>query len=268
MTLGDREKGVQGILKTLGPRTRTLALLLLIVDSIFGVSIFSTGVAAHLSNTAFEVAVVGVVVLLLTSVIAITKVELTVERNKRQVKGPKRGDETPSSVLDGLVNSTLEMICRATSLPLAPDQARVRAFIFKCEGDMLVCRHYWALNQTSEKVDVTRFPLTKRAAETVAVVRSVLDRQVTRTPIGPLPVELEVGASESVEQDLAFVLAAPIFDQKGQVWGTIDFDTSDDVGRERLSTPLADAAIFQLSRHLQGIFSLRGDDVVTVTKSR
>jgi len=259
MALGDREKGVRGILTTLGPRTRTLALLLLIVDSIFGVSIFSTGVAAHLSNEAFEVAVAGVVVLLLASVVAITIVELEVEQNKRQAKAPKRDAETPGSVLDGLVNSTLEMICRATSLPLAPDQARVRAFIFKREGNALVCKHYWALNQTSEKVDVTRFPLTKQAAETVAVVRCVLDRQITRTPVGPLPVELTTGASESVEQDLAFVLAAPILDQKGQVWGTIDFDTSNDVGRERLSTPLADAAIFQLTRHLQVIFSLRGD---------
>lgn len=244
----------------LGPRTRTLALLLLIVDSIFGVSIFSAGVVSHLSDSAFEVAVGGVVVLLLASLVAITVVELTVERNTQRVV-LKRSRGTPSSeLLDALVNSTLEMICRAASLPLAPDQARVRAFIFKRESNELVCRYYWALNPTSEKVGVTRFPLSEEAAQKVAVVRCALDRKITRTPVSPLPAELEKAASDSVDQDLTFVLAAPILDQKQNVWGTIDFDTANEVGRERLSTPLADAAIFQLTRHLQVIFSMRGAD--------
>lgn len=254
----DDGKGVLGILKTLGPRTRTLGLLLLIVDSIFGVSIFSAGVVSNLSDSAFIVAVIGVVVLLLASVVAITVVELTVERNKQQAGIRKRSDKTPSSdVLDDLVNSTLEMICRATSLPLAPDQAGVRAFIFKHEGDDLVCRYYWALNPTSEKVGVTKFPLTGEAAQKVAVVRCALDRKITRTPVSPLPAELEESASDSVKRDLTFVLAAPILDRGKQVWGTIDFDTSNDLGKERLSTPLADAAIFHLTRHLQEMFSLR-----------
>jgi hypothetical protein len=233
------------------------------------VSIFSAGVVSHVSDSAFEVAVIGVVVLLFASVVAITVVELTVERNTQRAGILKRSSKTPSSdVLDALVNSTLEMICRATSLPLAPDQARVRAFIFKREGDELVCRYYWALNPTSEKVGVTKFPLTEEAAQKVAVVRCALDRNITRTPVSPLPAELEKAASDSVEQDLTFVLAAPILDQKQQVWGTIDFDTSNNVGKERLSTPLADAAIFQLTQHLQVMFSLRDADVTPVGEAR
>ena len=168
--------------------------------------------------------------------------------------------------MDALVNSTLEMICRATSLPLAPDEARVRAFIFKAEGGELVCRHYWAQNPTSEKVGVTRFPMTKEIAQSVAVVRCALNREITRTSVDPLPAEME-SEPTTVERDLTFVLAAPILDQNQQLWGTIDFDTSNGVGRERLSTPLADAAIFQLTQHLQVIFSLSSDGAVPVAGS-
>jgi hypothetical protein len=258
----DGEKGVSGVLKVLGPRTRTLALLLLIVDSLFGVSIFSTGVVSNLSTGGFETAVICLVVVLLASVVAITIIELTVERNKGQMNLLRPSDRTPNSaVLNTLVNSTLEMICRTTSLPLAPDQARVRAFIFKREGKELLCKHYWAQNPTSEKVDITFFPLTEEAAEKVAVVRCALDRKITRTPIEPLPADLTDEGTTGVEPDLTFVLAAPILDRNKELWGTIDFDTSTEVGRERLSTPLADAAIFQLTQHLQVIFSLSAGDI-------
>jgi hypothetical protein len=62
-----------------------------------------------------------------------------------------------------------------------------------------------------------------------------------------------------VEDDLTFVLAAPILDQDHKVWGTVDFDTTNELGKARLSTRLADTAIFQLSSHLQTMFALRVD---------
>jgi len=233
----------------------------LVIDSIFGLSIFSVGVTGNMSGPDFVVAIIVLGVLLLASLIAITRVELTVQRDDHHILSLKRSKKTPdSAVLDGLVNSTLEMICRATSLPLAPDQAGMRAFIFKREGDSLVCRYYWALNPTSEKVGITRFPLTKATAQTVAVVRCALDGRITRTRVAPLPDELEEAASDTVDDDLTFVLAAPILDGNQQAWGTIDFDTSNELGKERLSTGLADAAIFQLAQHLQVIFGLQNDD--------
>jgi hypothetical protein len=256
---GDRYGGVRGILDVLGPRTRVLALLLIIVDSIFGAAIFSTRAATNLSDNAFSVAIVVLGVVLVMSVVAITIIELTVERNDR--KGPLQPSKgTPSTeILDALVNSTLEAICRAASLPLAPDHARMRAFIFQVEGNELVCKYYWALNPTSEKVNVTKFPLTADAAEEVAVVRCALERKITRTPVSPLGGDLDRTAAESVERDLTFVLAAPILGPNKKVWGTVDFDTSNELGKERLLTPLADAAIFQLTQHLQVIFSLRSN---------
>lgn len=261
MSSEGRQGGVSNLLKTLGPRTRGLALVLLVIDSIFGLSIFSVGVTGSMSGSDFVVAIIVLGVLLLASLVAITRVELTVQRDDQHNLSLKRSARTPdSAVLDGLVNSTLEMICRATSLPLAPDQAGMRAFIFRHEGDTLVCRYHWAMNPTSEKVGITRFPLTREAAEDVAVVRCALDRRITRTRVAPLPDQLEESASDTVDDDLTFVLAAPILDEDQQAWGTIDFDTSNELGKERLSTDLADAAIFQLSQHLQVIFGLLDKD--------
>lgn len=257
MSSGDRQGGATNLLKTLGPRTRGLALVLLVIDSIFGLSIFSVGVTGNMSGSDFVVAVIVLGALLLASLVAITRVELTVQRDDQHDRSLKRSAQTPdSAVLDGLVNSTLEMICRATSLPLAPDQAGMRAFIFKREGDVLVCRYYWALNPTCEKAGITQFPLTREVAQDVAVVRCALDRRITRTRVAPLP----ESASDTVDDDLTFVLAAPILDEDQRAWGTIDFDTSNELGKERLSTDLADAAIFQLSQHLQVIFGLLDKD--------
>jgi len=253
---GDRYHALRDVLDTLGPRTRGLALALLITDLIFGVSIFSAGVVSQLSGDDFKVAVICVAVLLLVSILAITAVELRVERNEHTSLTLQRSDRTPSSeVLDALVKSTLEMICRVTSLPLAPDVARMRAFIFKVEGGELICSHYWALNPTSEKVGVTRFPMTKEAAAKIAVVKCALSGKITRTPVEPLPATLVPG-DEAIEADLTFVLAAPILDGNKRVWGTVDFDTSSELGRDRLLTQEADAAIFRLTQHLQVIFEL------------
>jgi hypothetical protein len=261
MGSGGSQEGASNLLRTLGPRTRGLALVLLVIDSIFGLSIFSVGVTGNMSGPDFVVAIIVLGALLLASLIAITLVELTVQRDDQHLLRLRRSRRTPdSAVLDGLVNSTLEMICRTTSLPLAPDQAGMRAFIFKREGDSLVCRYYWALNPTSEKVGVTRFPLNQETARSVAVVRCALDGKITRTHIGPLSEELEEATSDTVDDDLTFVLAAPILDGDQRAWGTIDFDTSNELGKERLSTGLADAAIFQLAQHLQVIFGLQNDN--------
>jgi hypothetical protein len=205
--LGD--SGIRGIINILEPRTRTLALVLLVADSIFGVSIFSTAAIVHLSGEAVTVAVICVSLILLAAIAAIMRVELTVERGERSARALKPSDRTPSSeVLDALVNNTLEAICRATSLPLAPDVARMRAFIFKVEDSELVCRYYWALNPTSEKVSTTRFEITE--ARDVAVVQCFRDRAITRSEIHPLPNSLNQAASQTIRPDLTFVLAAPI----------------------------------------------------------
>lgn len=249
-----QSKQLLATLGNLSPRTRTIGFFLVVVDLIFGASIFGTIAVTHLSNTEFVVATITLGILLALSLAAIYRLECQGQDGERSALTASRGSPT-SAVLDGLVNSTLQAICRATSLPKAPDDARVRAFIFRVEGGELVCKYYWALNPTSEKVNLTRFPLTPEASAEIAVVRCAMTDKIVRTAVRPLPATLETGGE--VDQDLTYVLAAPIHDDKGAVWGTVDFDTSSQIGEERLATPLADAAIFQLTQHLQVIFSLR-----------
>jgi hypothetical protein len=252
------DEGVRAILKIFGPRTRALSWVLFLVYLVFGVSIFSSTTVGHLSSTAFIVTVICATVVLIVGLIAISKIEIMVERGdqdeKRLVLRPS--SETPdSALLNGLVNSTLEAICRAASLPDDPKEAGMRAFIFRVEGDQLVCRYYWAQNPTSEAVGVTSFPLTREAAKEVVVVDCVLSKGTKRTAVQPLSSSLSQEKGR-VESDLNYVLAAPIWNESmTEVWGTVDFDTSNRLGCERLSSPGADAAIFQLTKHLQVIFN-------------
>jgi len=251
-----RERQLLAALNSLHPRTRAIAFFLVVVELIFGASVFGTSAISHLATSVFVVTVITLGVILIVSVVAIYKLERTASDDEAPV-ALSPSNATPSSeILDALVNSTLQAICRATSLPMSPDDAKVRAFIFQVEGNELICKYYWALNPTSEKVDLTRFPLTAEAAKTVAVVQCALEDRIVRTPVRPLPDTLSSDGG-AVEPDLAYVLAAPIHDRNRAVWGTVDFDTSSRIGEERLSTPLADAAVFQLTQHLQVILSLR-----------
>jgi hypothetical protein len=251
------DKGVRETLKVLGPRSRALAWVLFLVYLIFGVAIFGSAIAGHLSTPAFIAAAGFATAVFIVGIVALTKIEMKVEETRRQTLVLVPSSATPdSAVLNGLVNSTLEVICRATSLPDDPAVAGMRAFIFKVEGDKLMCRYFWALNPTTEEVAVTSFPLTEEAAEEVAVVECVLRKKTTRTEVQPLSADLspELGP---VDSDLRYVLAAPIWNETStEVWGTVDFDASNHLGRERLSSEAAKAAILGLTQHLRVIFNL------------
>jgi hypothetical protein len=171
-------------------------------------------------------------------------------------KGLLASGLTPSSViLEGLITSSLETVCRAVSLPHTPGSARIRVFIFKKEEDSLVCRYYWSQDPTREQVGKLRFNISSETAKTVAVVRALLDQRVCRTPVTHLPKPL-LNVSGDVDDNLSFVLAAPIFDETGAVWGTVDFDTARDAGMAMLSTEESSAVIHQLAKHLQIVFKL------------
>jgi hypothetical protein len=251
------DSGVRAILNTLGPRSRAISYVLFLVYLIFGVSIFSSAGVGGLSSTAFIVAVICATAVLIVGILAIRGIEVMVEQNDATRLVLVSSSETPDSpVLNGLVNSTLEAICRAASLPDQPDAAGMRAFIFRVEGDQLVCRYYWALNPTTEEVAVTSFPLTMEAAKEVAVVECVMKKKITRTAVHPLSSSLSQEKGQ-VESNLNYVLAAPIWNEEmTEIWGTVDFDASNSMGRDRLSSPGADTAIFQLTKHLQVIFNL------------
>jgi hypothetical protein len=165
---------------------------------------------------------------------------------------------TPDSpILNGLVNSFIETVCRAVSLPQTPDSAKLRVFIFRCEQNWLVCSHYWAQNPVREEVGSTKFQMTAEVAKRVVVVRAAMDRAISRTPVQHLPPDM-LGAPGPVDEGLQFVLAVPVLDLSGRLWGVADFDAGNEIGARLLKTDVSDAAMFQLAKHLSIVVGLPG----------
>jgi hypothetical protein len=154
------------------------------------------------------------------------------------------------TLLNRLVNSSIETLCLATSLPASPSRLRLRVFIFRVEDQELVCRYFWSANQVSEQVGLTKFALADEVAKQVAVVRAALKRTTCRTAVRPLKQDAP-GIVGDVEDELSFVLACPLFAPDNTVWGTVDFDTSTPEGEQLLRTDDAAQAIFRIAKHLE-----------------
>jgi hypothetical protein len=164
---------------------------------------------------------------------------------------------TPDSpLLNQLINSAIQTVCRAIALPQTAEASRIRVFIFRKESDQLVCTHYWAPNPVREMVGRLRFSINSDVARRVAVVRCVISEEITRTEVSPLP-KGPHGMGEGISDELSFVLAAPIRNPDGTIWGTVDFDASTEAAQKLLSDEVSNAAMLQLAQHLQIIFSMR-----------
>jgi hypothetical protein len=163
---------------------------------------------------------------------------------------------TPDSpLLRNVIQGAMEAVCRGVSVPQTPESAALSAFIFKKEGDELICTHYWSPNPRKERVGLLRFGLRREVAERIVVVRAALDKEPSRTPVKPLPPNAE-GVSGEVEESLKFVLAAPILNDDKSLWGVVDFDTENDIGKALLMNTVSDSVMHHLARHLRLIFSL------------
>ncbi len=168
----------------------------------------------------------------------------------------KRASPAPGEArLNQLVLTSLEIVCRAMSVPTNPTEASLRVFIFRKEGDELVCRHFWDPNPSKEEVGKTRFHLTRKAASRIVVVQCFLDNEMRRTEVpegagvAPLPKDFEE-AEGAVNPGLTYVLAAPIRDREGKIWGVVDFDASNEAGKSRLETPASKTVILRLAEQL------------------
>lgn len=178
------------------------------------------------------------------------------EHNHRGPIPVTPSERTPDpEFLTPIINSAIETVCRAVSLPDTPDGASLRAFIFQRQGDQLVCTHYWAENPVVEAVGITRFDLTEEAEQDVAVVRAFKSKSTVGTPIRPNP----RGAHGAVDQQIRYVLATPIFNKDRTVWGCVDFDTANDIGEPLLSSRISESVMLQLARHLSIIFESHGE---------
>jgi len=145
------------------------------------------------------------------------------------------------------------------SIPVTPEQASLRAFIFRHEGDELVCRHFWDPNPSEEKVGRTRFRIDEETASKVVVVRCFRDNATRRTPskpkggdVAPLPKGFR-GARGKINPDLKYILAAPILNEDGTTWGVVDFDASNDTGKALLQTQLSNSVMLRLTEYLSSV---------------
>jgi len=147
------------------------------------------------------------------------------------------------------VQHMLKNVCNALSIPNGQDTAKLRAFVFCKEEETLVCTHFWAANQTEEAVGVLKFDINPETENQVAVVKAAVERKVCAAHISALPDDLQ-GVEGKVDKSLCFVLAAPIIGPNGEVWGTVDFDTSSDIGETILSHDMTRPILFELGKHL------------------
>lgn len=239
------------ILAVLDTRTKVLGLISLIAEALFLGSIFT------LPKNHIIFALLICAVILIVTIIGIVIIEKSVTlKGIPKVAELKPSPLTPDSkLIKDLIDSAIHAMCRAVSLPQTPEIAKLRVFIFCKKGDQLICTHYWAPNPIKEMVGKLKFDINSEVAKRVAVVRAVIDASITRTEVKPLPPDFK-GLYGEIADDLSFVLAAPIYTHKGEIWGTTDFDAGNEIGKQLLSSEVSDAAMYQLSQHLKQILSL------------
>lgn len=169
-----------------------------------------------------------------------------------------REHRNKSKELGRLITEALETICRLLGAPVTPEQASLRAFIFRKEGEELVCRYFWDPSESEEEVGRTRFRIDEGTASKAVVVRCFLTNKPQRTEIdevegssvAPLPKNFR-GIKGKIKPTLKYILAAPIRNEDDTIWGVVDFDTSNNIGKKLLQKEKSSNAIIrQLARHL------------------
>jgi hypothetical protein len=168
-----------------------------------------------------------------------------------------------SKELNQLITDALQTICRLLGAPVRPEQASLRAFIFRKEGQELVCRYFWDPYESAEEVGILRFRIDKKTSSEVAVVKCFLDKATRRTKtekpegasVAPLSENFN-GIKGKIKPTLKYVLAAPIWNEDGTIWGVVDFDASNTIGKKLLQKEeTSNAIILRLARHLSTILA-------------
>ncbi len=234
-----------GILDKIDSKTKVLALITLIAEALF------LGSLATLPKEQILYALMVCTLVLIVSIIGIVLIELKDHGSVDSPQLPLIDDES----LNDLLTSAIQTVCRAVGLPETPSSAKLRAFIFRKEENQLICSHYWSPNPVIEEVGKLKFDINVETAQEVAVVRAAINEETCRTPVKPLPKNFK-GMTGQVAKDLFFVLATPIYDRDGNIWGAVGLDTGNEIGEELLKTEISDAVMFQLAKHLQRILSI------------
>lgn len=241
----------KSIIAVANTEIKVLALVTLVVEATF------LGSMTLMKEKLFAALIVCAIIFAIT-VIGVTLIKLADLRVKRtQPQGLQQSTLTEDSpLLTEIIRGAVQTVCRGVTVPRTPEEAALRAFIFRSRGVQLVCTHYWAPANLLVKEQVgLSFPLDRSLADEVVVVRAYFDRQPVRTA----PKAISKGAKGikgEVSENLQFVLAAPICNKGGSVWGVVDLDTSNDIGRALLTTGVSDNVMYHLAEHLRLLFSL------------
>jgi hypothetical protein len=161
--------------------------------------------------------------------------------------------------LNQLITDSLETVCWSMASPVTPERASLRAFIFEHQNNELVCRGFWDPFLSTEQVGKLRFPIDSKTADKVVVVRCFRDNETKRTGIegasvAPLPKSMK-GIKGNIRPSLEYVLAAPIRNEDG-IWGVVDFDASNNIGKKLLQNEKTSSAVIQrLARDLSKILA-------------
>ncbi|MGH9406862.1 MAG: TIR domain-containing protein [Terriglobia bacterium] len=165
------------------------------------------------------------------------------------------------SALDAAIGYSLQAICRAMSVPVTPEKASLRVFIFRKEGEQLVCRHYWDPNPSDEAVGITRLRISEVCAKRLVVVRCLRENapkneevKTVRSPVRPLPKGSPCVQGE-IRANLRYVLAAPIRDLDKNAWGVVNFDASNELGRKLLQKEAAKTVMVGLANYLGSVMT-------------
>jgi len=189
---------------------------------------------------------------------ACTEVSMAIARQLEESENQLKSQEDERlRKLNELVENALEAVCRAMSIPIAPHEAKLRVFVFRKEQDELVCRHFWGPYRADEEVGKTKFTIDPETGKRVVVVKCYLDDATQRNDdsefegndVTPLPEDFK-GMKGSITRDIEYVLAAPIRNADGSVWGVVDFDASNADGIKLLKYDNSRFVITRLACHL------------------
>lgn len=241
-----------GILSNLDTKTKVFGLLALVLEASFLASLAALPKEQIIYGLAISAAVFVVLVI---GLIALERAEGDAASRQQLTASPLTPD---SPLLDSIIKGTMHTVCRGVTVPRTPEEAALRAFIFRKQGDALVCTHFWAPESMIVKENVgLSFPLKRELADKAAIVRAYFDAEPARTEISQFSEEDE-GVKGEVSKDLNFVLAVPIFEDRSRrsIWGVVDLDSSNDIGRSLLSTTVSDNVMWHLAEHIRLLFSL------------
>ena len=253
------------ILGSISNNTKLLALIALIAEGFFIAALLKGG--DGLDST---LVIVVAAIFLILIFLAIVYLEHLNHKKPISTSSLSEDDDRVLIFVDHLVKAALETVCRAVSLPNKPEQIGIRIFIFKKEGEDLICRFYWSETRVIEMIrgEGLRFKIDNKSAQEITVVKSVLSKELEEMYIEPLSEDLldsELVRGD-VESSLKYVLAIPIFKEDGTVWGIVDFDASTDIGVNTLRQPKSRETMLTLSQLLSKMFELEEEYRLIPTK--